>query len=387
MLYNKKDLGRLYAQVFHSTQRVLQNTEYTMSMLSRLKEKIRISNKDKALTMLLIVISTIMLIVTVCSLVYFRVQVTELNTVENTEYSEYDRHYALITDDLEKSFWDSVYEGTKEEGDKSGAYVERLGKNLAVTYTKEELMEIAIDSHVDGIILEADESEVTTQQIERATENGIPVVTVLSDNANSARKSYVGISNYNLGGEYGKQIMKLLNGEHQKVLILMNVNTEDSAQNIIYTAIQETLEKAGVDMSLVNIETAAISDDGAFSAEESIRDIFMDAENLPDIIICLNELNTTSTYQAAVDYNKVGVINIIGYYSSDTILRAIDRNVIQATISVDTAQMGRYCVQVLDEYIATGHVSEYFSVDISQITAENVDDYLLIEDADEDKEN
>ena len=298
-----------------------------MSMLSRLKEKIRISNKDKALTMLLIVISTIMLIVTVCSLVYFRVQVTELNTVENTEYSEYDRHYALITDDLEKSFWDSVYEGTKEEGDKSGAYVERLGKNLAVTYTKEELMEIAIDSHVDGIILEADESEVTTQQIERATENGIPVVTVLSDNANSARKSYVGISNYNLGGEYGKQIMKLLNGEHQKVLILMNVNTEDSAQNIIYTAIQETLEKAGVDMSLVNIETAAISDDGAFSAEESIRDIFMDAENLPDIIICLNELNTTS------------------------------------------------------------HVSEYFSVDISQITAENVDDYLLIEDADEDKEN
>lgn len=358
-----------------------------MSMLSRLKEKIRISNKDKALTMLLIVISTIMLIVTVCSLVYFRVQVTELNTVENTEYSEYDRHYALITDDLEKSFWDSVYEGTKEEGDKSGAYVERLGKNLAVTYTKEELMEIAIDSHVDGIILEADESEVTTQQIERATENGIPVVTVLSDNANSARKSYVGISNYNLGGEYGKQIMKLLNGEHQKVLILMNVNTEDSAQNIIYTAIQETLEKAGVDMSLVNIETAAISDDGAFSAEESIRDIFMDAENLPDIIICLNELNTTSTYQAAVDYNKVGVINIIGYYSSDTILRAIDRNVIQATISVDTAQMGRYCVQVLDEYIATGHVSEYFSVDISQITAENVDDYLLIEDADEDKEN
>ncbi|MDO5573966.1 MAG: substrate-binding domain-containing protein [bacterium] len=360
-----------------------------MSIFSKIKSGLTISNKDKALTVLLIVMSTIMLIVTVFSLVYFRVQVTNLNTVENTEYSEYDRHYALITDDLEKSFWDSVYAGTKEEGDRSGAYVERLGKNLAVTYTKNELMDIAIDSHVDGIILEADESEETTQLIKRATENGIPVVTVLSDCANSDRKSYVGVSNYNLGGEYGKQIMKLLGEENQKILILMNVNTEDSAQNIIFTAIQETLEKAGADMSHIDIDTAAISDDGAFGAEESIRDIFMDSENLPDIMICLNELNTTSAYQAVVDYNKVGIINIIGYYSSDTILKAIDRNVIQATISVDTAQMGRYCVQALDEYIATGHVSEYFSVDISQITMENVNDYLTEEDADEskDKEN
>lgn len=341
-----------------------------------------ISRKDRALTVLLIVMSSVMLLVTALTLLYFRQQVTNLNTLEEINYNEYERHYALITDDLEKSFWDSVYEGTKAEGDLSGSYVEQLGKNLAVTYTKDELMEIAIDSHVDGIILEADESEQTTELIQRATENGIPVVTVLTDSANSERKSYVGISNYNLGGEYGKQIMKLLNGENQKILILMNMNTEDSSQNIIYTAIQETLEKEGADMSKISLETAAISDDGAFSAEESIRDIFMDSENLPDIMICLNELNTTSVYQAVVDYNKVGVINIIGYYSSDTILRAIDRNVIQATISVDTEQMGRYCVQALDEYLETDHVSEYFSVDISQISAENVSEYLTSEETD-----
>lgn len=348
--------------------------------------KTGINKRDRALTVLLIVMSATMLLLTIFSLVYFRRQVTNLNTIEQADYNEYERHYALIADDMEKSFWDSVYQGTKAEGDASGSYVERLGKNLAVTYSKEELMNIAIDSHVDGIILEADESEETTRLIERATENGIPVVTVLSDCANSERKSYVGVSNYNLGGEYGKQIMDLLNGENQKILILMNVNTEDSAQNIIYTAIQETLEKEDVDMSRIDLGTAAISDDGAFSAEESIRDIFMNSEHLPDIMICLNELNTTSAYQAVVDYNKVGLVNIIGYYSSDTILRAIDRNVIQATISVDTEQMGKYCVQALDEYIATGHVSEYFSVDISQITSENVGDYLSSEDTDETKE-
>jgi len=92
-------------------------------------------------------------------------------------------------------------------------------------------------------------------------------------------------------------------------------------------------------------------------------------------------LNTTCVYQAVVDYNKVGKINIIGYYDSDTICRAIERNVIYATISVNTKQLGMNCVSALDEYKESGHVSEYFSVDILLITSDNVSEYLG--DADE----
>lgn len=65
-------------------------------------------------------------------------------------------------------------------------------------------------------------------------------------------------------------------------------------------------------------------------------------QTLPDIIICLNELSTTCVYQAVVDYNCVGEIAILGYYDTDTILKAIERNVITATISIDTEQMGHF---------------------------------------------
>ncbi|HKM21150.1 MAG TPA: substrate-binding domain-containing protein [Lachnospiraceae bacterium] len=347
--------------------------------------KENISKKDKHLSVLLLSISIIMVLVTAFSLVYFRKQVTSMNIMQDSVYDEYDRHYAFISEDQDSLFWNSVYEGAKEEGALSGVYVERLGKNLAVSYTKQELMKIAIDSHVDGIILEADESAETTALINKATDNGIPVITVLRDCSSSERRSYVGISNYNLGGEYGRQIMGLLDEDTKKILILMNMNAEDTAQNIIFTAIQETLEKEGADMEQIEIATAAISNDGPFSAEESIRDIFLDSGNLPDIMICLDELNTTSVYQAVVDFNKVGSMDIIGYYSSDTILKAIDRDIIQATISVDTNQMGQFCVNALDEYFTTGHVSEYFSVDISLITAENVKDYMISEETDEEE--
>ena len=126
----------------------------------------------------------------------------------------------------------------------------------------------------------------------------------------------------------------------------------------------------------ITLEAKAINADGPFAAEESIRNVFMTESTTPDIIICLNELNTTCVYQTVVDRNLVGKINIIGYYNSQTILKGVERNVIYSTISVDTEQMGSLCVEALNEYIGSGYVSEYYSVDTNLITADNVKEYL-----------
>ena len=99
-------------------------------------------------------------------------------------------------------------------------------------------------------------------------------------------------------------------------------------------------------------------------------------KKLPDIIICLNELNTTCVYQAVVDYNCVGEVSILGYYDTDTILKAIERNVINATISIDTEQMGAFCVDALREYYRYGYTSQYFTADVTIIDQNNVGEYL-----------
>ena len=84
-----------------------------------------------------------------------------------------------------------------------------------------------------------------------------------------------------------------------------------------------------------------------------------------------------------VDYNKVGQTSILGYYDSDTIINGIDRNVIYATVSIDTAQMGQFCIDALQEYHELGYTSQYFTTDITLITKENVAQYLEKEAADE----
>ena len=339
----------------------------------------------KPLVTALICATICLLFLTIGCLTYFnKLTTTNENKLMGEKYKTYNHYYVMITNDRKSSFWQSVYEGAKAEALKENSYIEMLGNNLSEEYSSEDLMQIAIDSEVDGIILEANESSEMEALINKANAAGIPVITALGDNNASTRKSFVGVNSYNLGMAYGEQVCEIeattsniVNESDEKtVLVLMNANADDTSQNIIFTGIQDAIKNSANKSRLTNVEAVAVSNDGAFAAEESIRDIFMNPGNVPDVIICMNELNTTCVYQAVVDYNKVGRINIIGYYDSVAICKAIERNVIYSTISVNTKQLGMYCVHALDEYKETGHVSEYFSVDISLINSDNVSEYL-----------
>lgn len=346
----------------------------------------------------------------------------------------YDRYYIMITQDGKSAFWQSVYQGAYERALQENVYVDWLGNDHFQDYSVEEQMEIAIASGVDGIIVTASEDEKMTALIDRADAAGIPVVTLYGDNTQSARCSFVGVGSYNLGREYGRQALKIMRerlvGTQETRLVMMTeedgvaTETETAAvalgalggsettlksvpvevgtearpirvtllvnpfansldQNILYSGIQEAIEQERGD-TVVELSQQSVDDANAFSVEESVRDIFM-GEDIPDILICLNELNTTCAYQAVVDYNKVGAVSILGHYVSDTILNAIDRNVIYATVDIDTAQMGAFCIDALQEYHDLGYTSQYFTADISLITRENVDEYLGREESENDE--
>lgn len=333
---------------------------------------------------------------------------------EETAGEIYDRYYIMITQDDKSSFWQSVYQGACERALQENVYVDWLGNDQLQDYSVEEQMEIAIASGVDGIIVTADESDEMTALIDQAVAQGIPVVTLYGDNTRSARCSFVGVGGYNLGREYGRQTLEIVReklagtteqqlfvGQEDaseveiemvevgtaarpiRVTLLVNSYANSLEQNIIYSGIQETIEQDKGD-TVIELSLQSVDDTNAFSVEESVRDIFMEG-NIPDILICLNELNTTCAYQAVVDYNKVGTVSILGHYISDTILNAIDRNVIYATVDINTPQMGGFCIDALQEYHDLGYTSQYFTADISLISKENVEEYLREEETENDE--
>lgn len=297
----------------------------------------------------------------------------------------FDHYYVMITESGSTSMWQSVYESAFAAGKEQNAYVELMSGNLSREYSPTEMMEIAIASGVDGIIVAANESEEMTALINKAYKEEIPVVTLYTDNTQSERLSFVGIGNYNLGKEYGNLLIKMANtkifsGSTIKVSVLIDANAEDSGQNVLAAAIQETIDRDNEENKdshkPIEVSMFAVDPTNNFSIEESVRNLFITSRSkLPNIVVCLSETDTTSMYQAVVDYNEVGLVNILGYYDSDAIIKGIERNVIYATVSIDTAQMGRYCIDALTEYYELGNTSQYYPADILVIDKDNVATY------------
>lgn len=317
----------------------------------------------------------IMVIMTILGSVYIGRWTEHTWKISDESYEQFERHYVFITDSYEDNFWNKVYQEARIYAEERKIYLEWGGSGLATDYSKAELMRIAISSHVDGIIVEGDGSIEIQKMINEAVDKGIPVVTMMTDSYDSKRQSFVGIGNHNLGREYGRQIIRIANKNTQDVLILMDTAIDDSGKNLVYNGIKDTLDNEGNHLNL-ELRTLAISEDSAFSEEEAIREIFLNKDELPEIIVCLNEKNTISAYQAAIDHNMVGKVAILGYSDADSILSAISRKVITATVAADAEQIGEYCVKALEEYIETEHVNDFFTMDVHAITSNNVEGYL-----------
>ena len=320
-------------------------------------------------------ITVALLILTVVGLGIFRSQTQRYKASGIEDYQTYSRHFVFIGNDSDSRVSESLYQQLREYGLQNDCYVERAGDNLAAEYTKQEQMDIAIRSDVSGIILEGDNSEETVRLVNKAYESGIPVVTVMADVPDSKRVSFVGMNNYSAGTKYGKLIVSISERvkEECKTLVLMN-SEGNSNENTLYAAIQETLKPTGI-----QIESAVIDSASPLSAEEKIADVLDKYESLPDIIVCLSDINTRCAYQYIVNKNAVGNTTIIGFYDSPSILRAIDRGTLEATFSVDTEKVAVYCVDALNEYIDKGNVSEYFSTDYIFMDKKNVKQYLADE--------
>ena len=287
----------------------------------------------------------------------------------------YHSHYVMIVEDSDMPFWQDVYEGTSDAAREMDALVELMGKSLSSQTDMESLMDMAIASKVDGIILEYTGGYRMDERIKAAGEAGIPVVTVLKDAPNSSRISFVGVNDYQLGRQYGEQILKLVPGDKEtaEVMVLLHDRENSSSQSQIFEQINNMLVTSPETSGRVNVTQENMRSTGKVDADETIRNIFFRQEGVPDVLVCTEAVETEAAYQAMIDYNKVGEIQIFGYYTSDQIREAVRTGNIPVTLVIDTEQMGHYCVLALEEYLKDGHVNSFYSVDLRFVTRDNVD--------------
>ena len=285
----------------------------------------------------------------------------------------YSYHVAIISENSSDIFWQSLYEGARKEGEKEGIYPENFGADLNEEYTAEELMRMAVASKVDGIMVECDESAEMQEEIRRATDAGIPVITMLNDDPDSGRISYVGMNHYSLGEIYGREVLDAAGGKESRVAVLVPINNEETSPNNIYSGISEAI--AGTSKE-IEVSTVRTGEDKEFVSEEAVRNLLVDTKSRPDILVCLSATDTISAYQCVRDYNLVGEVKIIGYYTSPEILEGIQNGVIKSTIVTDAGEIGILGIQAMKEYLTQSYTNEYFPVSVILIDKKNVNQYI-----------
>ena len=294
-----------------------------------------------------------------------------------TDYGTDEYHIAVISDETDTSFWESVYEGAVEAGAEYGAYVEQVGDGLADRFSMEDAINIAIYEHVDGILLKAAEEEKTRQLIDKACSRGIPVITMQKDVPDSRRQGFVGINDYFLGQEYGKRVLKIAGDDTRLVTVLFpGASFNETSRKWFRLGLSNTVgqDKIWLDYKIIR------DDKGLNNAEDVIHDMAEGNMQQPDIIICLDEVITQSTCRLIRDRGLSEQIRIIGSYVSDDILQEIRQGYLDSTITIDPRAMGRMSMEALMTYKQYHMVSYYTEVGTRLIDQAEAGEYGKEED-------
>jgi ribose transport system substrate-binding protein len=116
----------------------------------------------------------------------------------------------LITQELDTPFWDKVGEGALMQAKKEGVSLEVWGSYGHDQDDFLKKVEIAIESKVDGIIVQGlDSDEFNNLTKIKAAFYGIPIITVANDvpMEESLRRTYVGSNQYLAGAMIARQLL------------------------------------------------------------------------------------------------------------------------------------------------------------------------------------
>lgn len=291
------------------------------------------------------------------------------NAPQDGDYHTYQYHIAIISDEKDNAYWQDIYQGAKEAGAQYGAYVEEMDSGLVNAFSMEDAINVAIYAGVDGILLRPSDQGISATMIDKANEYGIPVITMQKDIPSSSRQGFVGINDYFLGQEYGKQVLKLTDEHTHLVTVLVPGSTfDETSQNWFRQGLSSTVEQSGIVFDFQIIQ----DDNGLNNAEDIIHSIAEEEVPQPDIIICLDETITQSTSQLVRECGLSQDIKVIGNYVSTQILQEIKDGYLDSTITIDPQAMGQVSMDALMTYIRYHMVSYYTEVDtmlIDQATA------------------
>lgn len=281
-------------------------------------------------------------------------------------------HFVLIAQDMGDSFWQSVKTGAGNAGSQYSAAVEFMGSMIQDENEELKALNIAIASHADGIVVYVTDQDKFTPLIDKAVSQGIPVITIESDDKGSNRSAYVGPNSYMAGLNEGNLIIESASGGAATVAVIVGgnyVGNNDATDSLLRGF------SDGINASpKIKLQTVEYSNADYFSAETIIRNILSKYPDV-DTVVCTGADDTLEIVQVLIDLNRENGITVIGYSNTPQIRDYIKKDDIYGSVYEDPKDTGFQSIEKLVQRLDGQKIPSFVDTGVYTITRNNLVSY------------
>ena len=280
------------------------------------------------------ILSLVITMVMLLSLSGFTMQKSSVQAPRDTKKQLYIEVSALGNLDY---FYDHKM-GMKKVGEELGVRTEYVGPAEYDMNAMVAAFEQAIAKKPNGIVVVGFEASLNPI-VKKATDAGIPVVTVDADLPGSTRLAFVGTGNVNAGMMGGEKLAGLI-GKKGKVAIMTKPGQSNLEERV--AGYKAALAKyPGI--KIVQIVDTQSDPVVAASAASTLL------QKYPDLagIACVEAAGGSGASTAVREAKLAGKVKIIAMDRGSDVLDAINKGIISATVVQQTALMPYYAVQIL----------------------------------------
>jgi ribose transport system substrate-binding protein len=277
---------------------------------------------------------------------------TVKNLNERTLSDEEPLHFILIAQELDNPYWRKIEQGAQDAADNLQVAVEYVAPFRTSMEEQIKLLEKAIASQVDGIIVQSLDEETFTPIINKAISRNIPIITIDTDAPTSQRISYVGTDNYAAGQLLGETVVKRTTGIRKVGVIIGSDTSENQKARLqgFLSIIEQHPRLEVVDVKVSNISRIQAS----IQAEIMLK-------QHPEISVLVG----TSALDAigmslATKILQRDDIDIFGFDDVEETLIAIKEGKILATVIQKPYEMGYLAVLLMYDYLHGKRIPEIY---------------------------
>lgn len=273
----------------------------------------------------------------------------------------------MIVMSLNSEYWLNVQAGAEAELAKSGGELIYTGPSLDGDIQGQvDLMQNAISSGVDGIILIPVDSEGLAPSVEQAEDAGIPVVVVDGPVDTDNVTSYIATDNEAGGRLAMETLMDLMGGEGKAVIVnaLAGIPSNDGRGA---GAEEAAAENSGIEL----METLRGADQAA--ALQNVENVLTANSDLKGIFSAYDR-GAIGASQAVINAGLQDQVYQVAFDATADEIQYLEDGVIDALIVQQPYEMGRLAVEYINKALNGEEVPAETATDVVVVTKDNMDD-------------